>query len=77
MVYVVLLLIPLGFLCNLRHLGTLAPFRLVVVLFVIMNSPLFLPPLPPLPFSLFADFANVFAYSIVFYFDLNHLHLVK
>lgn len=50
MIYVVLLLMPLGFLCNLRHLGTLAPFRLVVALFVIMNSPpfFFLPSLPSL-----------------------------
>lgn len=28
------------------------------------------------PFSLVADFANVFAYGIVFYFDMEHHHLI-
>ncbi|XP_064404941.1 uncharacterized protein LOC135350143 [Halichondria panicea] len=28
------------------------------------------------PFSLFADFANIFAYGIVFYFDMEHFHLI-
>lgn len=29
------------------------------------------------PFSLFADFANIFAYGIVFYFDMEHFHLIQ
>ena len=29
------------------------------------------------PFSLVADFANVFAYGIVFYFDMEHHHLIQ
>lgn len=28
------------------------------------------------PFSLFADFATIFAYGIVFYFDMEHFHLL-
>lgn len=28
------------------------------------------------PFSLAADFANIFAYGIVFYFDMDHFHLL-
>jgi proton-coupled amino acid transporter len=53
MVYVACLLIPLLFLCNLRHLSTLAPF------------------------SILANFVNIFAYTIVFWFDLEHFHLVN
>ena len=29
------------------------------------------------PFSLAADFANIFAYGIVFYFDMDHFHLLQ
>ena len=31
----------------------------------------------PLSYSLFADFATIFAYGIVFYFDMEHFHLIK
>jgi proton-coupled amino acid transporter len=52
LVYLFSILLPLVFLCNLRHLKHLAPF------------------------SLFADFATIFAYGIVFYFDMEHFHLL-
>jgi proton-coupled amino acid transporter len=53
LVYLFSILLPLVFLCNLRHLKHLAPF------------------------SLFADFATIFAYGIVFYFDMEHFHLLQ
>lgn len=51
--YLFSLLVPLIFLCNLRHLKNLGFF------------------------SLFADFATIFAYGIVFYFDMEHFHLIN
>ena len=72
-VYVWVLLIPLWGLCNLRHLKNLAPFRFnLVTELVCMYCQHGL-----LPHSIFANFANIFAYSIVFYFDLHLFHLIK
>jgi proton-coupled amino acid transporter len=51
--WLVFILIPLFFLCTLKHLKSLGTFSIV------------------------ADFANVFAYGIVYWFDFEHIHLVK
>ena len=83
LVYLFSLLPPLVFLCNLRHLKHLAPFRYTRPLVLSpYNSSQPYPP-PPLSsfvshfFSLFADFATIFAYGIVFYFDMEHFHLLQ
>ncbi|XP_062513793.1 uncharacterized protein LOC134189515 [Corticium candelabrum] len=51
--WLLIMMIPLFFLCTLKHLKSLGTF------------------------SIFADFANVFAYGIVYWFDFEHIHLVK
>ena len=74
--WLLIMMIPLFFLCTLKHLKSLGTFRYIICCFCI----------DCLSYcclsyggcsSIFADFANVFAYGIVYWFDFEHIHLVK
>lgn len=85
-VEIMIVVSQIGFCCaylifvseNLHSILPLCPK--IVYLFTLLVPLVFLSNLRSLnnlaPFSLAADFANIFAYGIVFYFDMDHFHLL-